>query len=61
LPFSVLVSASPQPGVKIEWLIREHAVTILPAVYSLKALRATARASNADKPLIGFGNPLLDK
>jgi CHAT domain-containing protein len=32
----------------------------LPAVSSLKALRATGRPSAAPEPLIGFGNPLLD-
>ncbi len=49
------------PGDKnIAWLIREHALTVLPAVSSLKALRRVARPSAASKPMIGFGNPLLD-
>ncbi len=43
-----------------DWLIRHHALTVLPAVSSLKVLRRMARASAATKPLIGFGNPLLD-
>ena len=42
------------------WLAREHAITVLPAVSSLKALRRVARPSAATKPMIGFGNPLLD-
>lgn len=42
------------------WLIRDHALTVLPAVSSLKALRRVARPSAATKPMIGFGNPLLD-
>jgi len=42
------------------WLAREHAVTILPAVSSLKALRRVGRPSTAPKPMLGFGNPLLD-
>ncbi len=42
------------------WLIRDHALTVLPAVSSLKALRRVARPSAASKPMIGFGNPLLD-
>ncbi len=33
---------------------------MLPAVSSLKALRAHARASRAGKPYLGIGNPLLD-
>ncbi len=33
---------------------------MLPAVSSLKALRRVAKPSAATKPMIGFGNPLLD-
>lgn len=43
-----------------DWLVRRHAITIIPAVSSLNALRSQARESRASKPLIGFGNPLLD-
>ena len=42
------------------WLARRHAITVLPAVSSLKALRRVARPSTATRPMIGFGNPLLD-
>ena len=42
------------------WLAREHAITVLPAVSSLKALRRVGRPSAAARPMIGFGNPLLD-
>ena len=44
----------------IAWLAREHAVTVLPAVTSLKALRRVAKPSSAPRPMIGIGNPLLD-
>jgi CHAT domain-containing protein/tetratricopeptide (TPR) repeat protein len=60
LPFAVLVTASPKAGEKTAWLARRHAITVLPAVSSLKALRATGRLSAAPEPLVGFGNPLLD-
>ncbi|MGO9461199.1 MAG: tetratricopeptide repeat protein [Rhodomicrobium sp.] len=62
LPFQVLVTAAPQmrQSKTAAWLIREHAFTVLPAVSSLKALRRVARPSAATKPMIGFGNPLLD-
>ncbi len=61
LPFQVLIVAPPSGDYKsASWLIRDHAMTVLPAVSSLKALRRTSRASTATKPLIGFGNPLLD-
>jgi CHAT domain-containing protein len=42
------------------WLAREHAITILPAVSSLKALRRVSKSSAAPRPMIGIGNPLLD-
>src|SRR5262249_49284423 len=42
------------------WLIKRQAVSVLPAVSSLKALRAFARKDQAAKPLIGFGDPVFD-
>jgi len=44
----------------VGWLARDHAITVLPAVASLKTLRRVTRPSAAPKPMIGFGNPLLD-
>ena len=62
LPFQVLVTAPPAAKGDVRsaaWLIRDHALTVLPAVSSLKALRRVARRSAAQKLMIGFGNPLL--
>jgi tetratricopeptide (TPR) repeat protein/CHAT domain-containing protein len=44
----------------VAWLIREHALSVLPSVSSLGALRQLAKDSHASHILIGFGNPLLD-
>ncbi len=67
LPFQVLVTEKSDPrfsGWDAErhaaWLIRSHALTVLPSVSSLRALRALAKDSHAIRPLIGFGDPLLD-
>ena len=62
LPFQVLVTKPPASVDQraASWLVREHAVSILPAVSSLKALRRVGRPSTAPRPMIGFGNPLLD-
>ena len=62
LPFQVLVTKPPTSDDHrtIAWLARDHAITILPAVSSLKALRRVGKPSAASKPMIGFGNPLLD-
>jgi CHAT domain-containing protein/tetratricopeptide (TPR) repeat protein len=68
LPFQVLVSAKPAatatedrlaPYRAARWLIRSHAVTVLPAVSSLRALRGLPKSMPAPKPLIGFGDPMF--
>ena len=61
LPFQVLVAEPPagDDHQRIAWLAKTHAITVLPAVSSLQALRRVAEASKAPKPMIGFGNPLL--
>ena len=62
LPFQVLVTKPPTSNDhrEIAWLARDHAITVLPAVSSLKALRRIGKPSAAPRPMIGFGNPLLD-
>jgi CHAT domain-containing protein/tetratricopeptide (TPR) repeat protein len=50
----------PLNGRTVRWLARDHAITVLPAVSSLKALRELAKESHASEPYIGFGDPLLD-
>jgi CHAT domain-containing protein len=62
LPFQVLLTAPATNGEyrAASWLARKHAITVLPAVASLQALRRVGRPSAATKPIIGFGNPLLD-
>jgi CHAT domain-containing protein/tetratricopeptide (TPR) repeat protein len=66
LPFQVLVTAKPSdPGqgdsgyATAAWLIKRQAITVLPSVASLAALRKFAKTSAATQPFIGFGNPLL--
>jgi CHAT domain-containing protein/tetratricopeptide (TPR) repeat protein len=68
LPFQVLVVDAPKVAKpsnfadyrNVAWLARKHAMTVLPAVPSLKALRELAMESHASEAYIGFGNPLLD-
>jgi CHAT domain-containing protein/tetratricopeptide (TPR) repeat protein len=68
LPFQVLVTEQPKTAMPYSfidyrvapWLAREHALSVLPAVSSLKALREFAKDSQTGEPYIGFGNPLLD-
>ncbi|HEY6994588.1 MAG TPA: CHAT domain-containing tetratricopeptide repeat protein, partial [Xanthobacteraceae bacterium] len=42
------------------WLIKRQAVSILPSVPSLQALRSSAQAKEGPKPMIGFGDPVFD-
>jgi CHAT domain-containing protein len=66
LPFQVLVTEKPDqvhansPGyMRTKWLVQRNAVTVLPSVASLAALRQSAKPSAATEAFIGFGNPLL--
>ena len=66
LPFHVLVTKKPNPAINADeryreaaWLLNDKATTVLPSVPSLRALRSFAKASRADRPFIGFGNPVL--
>ena len=65
LPFGMLV-ASPPPAIntdadyrKVDWLARHYAMSVLPAVGSIKALRQFARSETAKEPFAGFGDPLV--
>ena len=62
LPLQVLVTRDPTDKAlkDVDWLIRRHAITVLPSVASLKVLRGPTRAS-AGKPLIGFADPVFDR
>ncbi|WP_295559435.1 tetratricopeptide repeat protein [uncultured Hyphomicrobium sp.] len=61
LPFQVLVTAPPEQGKPTAWLVREHALTVLPSVASLDALRSRPRpAAVGRKPYLAFANPLLE-
>jgi CHAT domain-containing protein/tetratricopeptide (TPR) repeat protein len=71
LPFHLLVTDRPAiavPQLQINnmaayrdaaWLVKRHAVTVLPSVASLEALRVLARKSQGTKPMVGFGDPVF--
>jgi tetratricopeptide (TPR) repeat protein/CHAT domain-containing protein len=69
LPFHLLLTEKPAaapPEPKdlnayrdAPWLIKRHAVSVLPSVASLRALRVLAAKVDAQKPLIGFGDPVF--
>jgi CHAT domain-containing protein/tetratricopeptide (TPR) repeat protein len=67
LPFGILVTEDPSQNLPktadgysgISWLGIENAITVLPSVSSLSALRKLAKGSRAPELFIGFGDPAL--
>jgi CHAT domain-containing protein len=75
LPFHLLVTETPAISMPVvegsltaedvlayrnaAWLIKRQAVTVLPSIASLKALRGSDRTAPAPKPLVGFGDPVF--
>lgn len=67
VPFHLLVATKPtgaadpiQAYRSADWLMKRHAITVLPSVASLQALRAFSRTNAGAKPMIGFGDPVFD-
>jgi CHAT domain-containing protein/Tfp pilus assembly protein PilF len=66
LPMHVLVTEPPPAGAvaagafrSIAWLAKQSTITVLPSVASLVALSSVGTPSQATKPYLGIGNPLL--
>src|SRR5262249_3883419 len=64
LPLQVLVTkpaadAGPEALRNATWLIREHALSVLPSVPSLNALRKLPGDRSASRPFFGAGDPIL--
>lgn len=67
LPMGVLVSEKPTDTVikftdyrKIPWLTKTYALSTLPSVSALRALRVLAKKARAKQPFLGIGDPLLE-
>lgn len=68
LPFHLLVTEKPPAAIpdRIEgyreaaWLLRRQAVSVLPSVSSLQALRSFVRNDHGVKPMTGFGDPVFN-
>jgi len=69
LPFHLLVTEKPPVALpepkdmaayrEAAWLLKRHAVTVLPSAASLKALRRVASREPGTKPFVGFGDPVF--
>jgi CHAT domain-containing protein len=68
LPFHLLVTERPAAAIPetfagyrdAAWLLKRQAVSVLPSVASLKALRVLARNEPGTRPMTGFGDPLFN-
>lgn len=69
LPFQLMVTRKPATGIPgdlsdyrdADWLIKRHAITVLPSVSSLRALRVFSRKASAPKPFRGYGDPVFGR
>ena len=71
LPLSLLVTQpvtlGPERGAlfsnyrDVPWLVRHHAVTVLPSVGALATLRGLPPGDPARRPFVGFGDPLFSE
>ena len=68
LPFEVLVTrpsdqapsnAHPEDNRQTAWLARDVAIAVLPSVGSFQVLRQVTPRSNAARPFLGVGDPVL--
>jgi CHAT domain-containing protein/tetratricopeptide (TPR) repeat protein len=67
LPLGVLVAEKPNGSLngfedymQVPWLAKKYALTTLPSVSSLRALRHFAKASRASRSFVGVGDPVLE-
>jgi CHAT domain-containing protein len=63
LPPQVLVTSDPTGKAlrEVDWLVRTHAVTVLPSIATLRVLRSKSAIAQANRPLIGFADPVFDR
>jgi CHAT domain-containing protein len=68
LPYGILLTGMPADEPKLAqqfraaalpWLVRTHAIALVPSVRSLVAQRSGKHASRAPRPFLGIGNPQL--
>ena len=63
LPPQVRIARDPagKDLASVDWLIREHSITVLPSIASLKVLRTKGGTLAGLKPMIGFGDPVFHR
>lgn len=68
LPYGILLAGRPANAPKspqefraanLPWLVRTHAIALIPSIRSFVTQRSNALASRAPRPFLGVGNPQL--
>lgn len=61
LPFAALPTATEREVelAQVRWLIRDHSISLLPAIYSLRSLREGQPSTRRLERMAGFGDPVL--
>jgi CHAT domain-containing protein len=61
IPLGMLITSAPSTKSfkNQDWLIRAHAITILPSIYALKTMRSASKKVVAPKQMIAFADPVF--
>ena len=66
IPLQLLITEKPPgdgaahgPYGSVPWLVKQNAMTVLPSIATLAALRQNAHRSSAPEPYIAFADPHL--
>jgi len=62
LPFNLLIRDAPGPETSLrqaDWLIRHHAIRLMPTISSFVALRGRTAAPQTARAFLGVGDPLI--
>ncbi len=61
LPFAALAVTPSDPGQPPDWMIRHHALSVLPSVGSLRALRQERATPEGAERMLGIGDPVIGR
>jgi CHAT domain-containing protein len=63
IPLQLLATSDPKDKAlkDVDWLLKSHAITVIPSVYSLKTMRAQKPQSTAPKSMIAYADPVFSK
>ncbi|MBY6047174.1 CHAT domain-containing protein [Vannielia litorea] len=60
LPPQLLVRRPASSLEEADWMVRHHAITVIPSVFSMRAMDIARDAPTAPEPILGVANPIFD-